>query len=92
MTTSNVAEYGGQIAGLESALDNGARRVEVRVDSELIVRGALGLYRVKSPGLLPLFERLTELRERFEGVRFAHAPRELNKLADALANQALDQP
>lgn len=90
VTTNNVAEYSGLLAGLESALEHGAQRVEVRMDSELIVRQANGRYRVKSPGLLPLFERLQELRNRFHAVTFVHVPRGQNKQADSLANQALD--
>ncbi|HLF80068.1 MAG TPA: ribonuclease HI family protein [Dehalococcoidia bacterium] len=91
VTTNNVAEYRGLIAGLEAALALGARRVEVRMDSELIVRQATGLYRVRNPGLIPLFSRLQALRSKFDNVAFAHVPRALNKQADALANQALDR-
>jgi ribonuclease HI len=90
MTTNNVAEYRGLIAGLEAALALGARRVEVRMDSELLVRQAIGRYRVRSPGLIPLHRRVLALRSRFDEVVFRHVPREQNKLADALANQALD--
>jgi ribonuclease HI len=89
-TTNNVAEYRGLLAGLEAALALGARRVEVRMDSELVVRQATGRYRVKSPGLLPLHERLGELRREFDAISFQHVRREYNKVADALANQALD--
>ena len=90
-TTNNIAEYNGLLAGLEAALELGARRVEVRMDSELIVRQAIGRYRVKNEGLIPLFRRLQELRARFDHVVFAHVPRALNKRADALANRALDR-
>ena len=90
VTTNNVAEYRGLIAGLEAAIAHGARNVEVRMDSELIVRQALGRYRVKHPGLIPLFERLSALRSRFDKIEFNHVPRAQNRLADALANQALD--
>jgi ribonuclease HI len=89
--TNNVAEYQGLIAALESALEHGAKRVQARLDSELIVRQALGEYRVKNAGLVPLFARLTELRHQFEDVSFRHVPRAQNKLADYLANQALDR-
>ena len=92
VTTNNVAEYRGLIAGLEAALALGARRVEVRMDSELIVRQAIGRYRVKHPGLIPLHQRLLALRPSFDEVIFRHVPREQNKIADALANQALDAP
>ena len=91
VTTNNVAEYRGLIAGLEAALALGARRVEVRMDSELIVRQAIGRYRVRNPGLIPLHNRLLALRSRFDEVVFRHVPRGENKRADALANQALDR-
>lgn len=90
ITTNNVAEYRGLIAALEAALALSARRVEVRMDSELIVRQAIGRYRVKNPGLIPLHRRVLTLRLQFDEVAFRHIPRELNKLADSLANQALD--
>jgi ribonuclease HI len=90
VTTNNIAEYRGLIAGLEAALELGAREVEVRMDSELIVRQATGRYRVKSPGLIPYFNRLNQLRRRFDRIDFNHVRRELNKHADALANRALD--
>jgi ribonuclease HI len=90
IATNNVAEYRGLIAALEAALELGARRVEARMDSELLVRQAIGAYRVKNPGLLPLFQQVQALRGRFDRVMFAHVPRALNKQADALANRALD--
>jgi probable phosphoglycerate mutase len=90
ITTNNVAEYRGLIAGLEAALALGARRVEVRMDSELLVRQAIGRYRVKSPGLIPLHRRVLNLRSQFDEVVFRHVPRDQNKLADSLANRALD--
>jgi ribonuclease H / adenosylcobalamin/alpha-ribazole phosphatase len=92
IATNNVAEYRGLIAGLESALALGARRVEVRMDSELIVRQAIGRYRVKNPGLIPYHRRLLNLRAQFDEVVFRHVPRAENKVADALANKALDTP
>jgi ribonuclease H / adenosylcobalamin/alpha-ribazole phosphatase len=92
VATNNVAEYRGLIAGLEAALALGAKRVEARMDSELLVRQAIGRYRVKNPGLIPLHNRVVGLRARFDEVVFRHVPRELNKHADSLANQALDRP
>jgi probable phosphoglycerate mutase len=90
ITTNNVAEYRGLVAGLEAALALGARRVEVRMDSELIVRQAIRRYRVKNPGLIPYHRRVLALRSKFDEVVFRHVPRAMNKLADSLANQALD--
>jgi ribonuclease HI len=91
ITTNNIAEYRGLIAALESALALGAQRVEARMDSELLVRQAIGRYRVKNPGLIPLHNRVLNLRGQFREVVFKHVPRALNKHADALANQALDR-
>lgn len=88
--TNNFAEYQGLIKGLEAALSCGARSVEVRMDSELLVKQATGVYRVKHPGLIPLSIRVNELRRKFDGVTFKHIRREFNKQADALANRALD--
>ena len=90
VTTNNVAEYRALVSALEAALALGARRVEARLDSELIVRQAIGRYRVKNPGLIPYHNRVLGLRSRFDEVVFRHVPRAQNKLADALANQALD--
>jgi ribonuclease HI len=90
VATNNVAEYRGLIAALEAALELGARRVEARLDSELLVRQAIGRYRVKNPGLLPLYNQVQALRNRFDRLMFSHVPRALNKHADALANRALD--
>jgi ribonuclease H / adenosylcobalamin/alpha-ribazole phosphatase len=91
ITTNNVAEYRGLVAGLEAALALGAKRVEVRMDSELIVRQAIGRYRVKNPALITLHNRTLALRSQFDEVVFRHVPRAQNKHADALANRALDQ-
>jgi probable phosphoglycerate mutase len=91
VTTNNIAEYKGLIAALESALELGAERVEARLDSELLVRQAMGRYKVKHPGLIPLHRQVIDLARRFSAIEFKHVRREFNKHADALANQALDR-
>lgn len=90
-TTNNVAEYKAVLAGLAGALEKGIRRVEVRADSELLIKQLKGEYRVKSPGLRPLFEEARRLISRFETVKLTHIRRELNGEADRLANQGIDQ-
>ena len=89
--TNNQAEYQGAIAALEAALGLGAREVELRLDSELVVRQLSGRYKVRNPGLVPLHKRILALRERFDRVTLVHVPRAQNRVADKLANQALDQ-
>ena len=89
--TNNEAEYRAAIAALEAALGLGASRLELRLDSELVVRQLTGRYRVRNPRLMPLYGRLVDLRTRFQSVTFRNLPRVGNRLADALANQALDR-
>ncbi|HEU4758664.1 MAG TPA: ribonuclease HI family protein [Dehalococcoidia bacterium] len=89
--TNNEAEYQAAIAGLEAALALGARRVELRMDSELVVRQLGFRYRVRNPRLKRLFDRVKDLERRFESFRAAAVPRAQNRQADAQANRALDQ-
>lgn len=88
--SNNVAEYHGAIAALEAAQRCGASQLELRLDSQLIVRQFEGRYRVKHPDLRPLFQQLTELAEALEHFAVRHVSREQNGRADALANAALD--
>ena len=90
--TNNVAEYTAAIAGLEAALALGARQVELRMDSELVVRQLEGRYRVRNPALKRLSTRTQELRGRFASFQARSIPRAENRLADRLANEALDSP
>ncbi len=89
--TNNQAEYKGAIAALEAALELGATKLTLHMDSQLIVRQLEGRYRVKNAKLIPLYKRLVDLRTQFDSVAFVHVPREENKVADRLANEALDR-
>ena len=88
--TNNVAEYRGAIAAVEAALELGATELELRLDSELIVRQLEGRYRVKNAVLKPLHAQLQRLLSRLDVVRVRHVPRGQNSRADELANAALD--
>src|SRR5690349_6505854 len=90
VTTNNVAEYEALIAGLEAAAPFGARAVQVRADSQLIVRQLEGRYKVKHPALRPLHARAAALLRGYDHVELEHVPREHNTVADALVNAALD--
>jgi len=90
--TNNEAEYQAAIAGLEVALDVGARNLQLKMDSELVIRQLLGRYKVRNERLKPYFVRLLELRTRFDSVQLESIPRALNWRADELANLALDTP
>jgi len=82
-STNNQAEYRAFIAALEMALKLGATEVEVRSDSQLLVRQVCGRYRVKSAALRPLWQRATELLRRFNSYTIRHIPSRQNR-ADAL--------
>ena len=90
-TTNNVAEYEALIWGLKTALDEGASRLEVRADSELVVKQCNGHYKVKNAGLVPLHRQACDLLARFEHARVVHVRRAENSAADELANAAMDR-
>jgi ribonuclease HI len=89
-TTNNVAEYEGLLMGLEALLQLGPKHIVVQSDSELLVRQLNGQYRVKDEKLKALFQRAITLLRQFDSYRILHVRRKLNKLADRLANQAID--
>jgi len=88
--TNNVAEYRAVVAALEHCQRWGIKRVELRMDSELIVRQLHGAYRVKSPDLRPLYQQVVFLSKGLDEFRVFHVKRALNAHADAVANRALD--
>ena len=89
--TNNQAEYEALIRALEAAADFGFREVEVRGDSELIVKQVRGEWNANDPELREKRVRVRELLERFEEWSLEHVPREINDRADELANEALDE-
>jgi ribonuclease HI len=90
VTTNNVAEYQGLIAGLRAAVELGATDVHVRMDSKLVVEQMCGRWKIKHPAMQPLAREATELVREIGSVRFEWIPRLRNSRADALANQAMD--
>ena len=90
--TNNVAEYVGVVRALGLATELGAERVELLLDSNLIVEQLHGRWRVKDAKLRPLWaDALRALHDFPGGWTAAHVPRAQNKLADALANAAIDR-
>ena len=86
--TNNQAEYRAVIAALEKALKMGVREVDLKADSELVVKQLKGEYRVKRVTLKPLYERVRQLQGKLELLTIRHIPREQNAEADNLANKA----
>lgn len=90
-TTNNVAEYQGLLIGLRKLITLGALFVEVRADSELMVKQLNGQYRVKHPNLIPLYREAQELLKKIPSYKIMHVRREMNKDADRLSNLAIDE-
>jgi ribonuclease HI len=89
--TNNQAEYRALIIGLKRLREIRAQSVEVRSDSELMVRQIRGAYRVKDPDLRRLYKQVKDLIAGFQKFSIKHIPREQNKKADLLANRAIDE-
>jgi probable phosphoglycerate mutase len=91
VATNNVAEYRGLIAGLELYREHAdGADLEVRMDSKLVVEQMSGRWRIKHPGMRPLALEANRLAP--PGARYTWIPREQNRHADRLANEALDGP
>ncbi len=90
VATNNVAEYRGLVAGLRAArgIDREAR-LDVRLDSELLVRQMTGEWKIKHPNMRALALTAREVT-RGAMVTFTWRPRSENTDADALANEAMD--
>jgi len=89
-TTNNIAEYTSLVKALEAAKQIGAEQLTVFSDSELLVRQINGQYKVKSEQIRPLFQQAVDLLNEFKNWKVRHIPREKNKEADKLVNQALN--
>jgi ribonuclease HI len=89
--TNNVAEYSGLLAALRWSAEHGVSELRIRSDSELLVKQMRGEYRVKNPGLLPLYDEARALIRKIGRVSFEHVRREFNTDADRLANEAMDE-
>jgi ribonuclease HI len=90
VATNNVAEYSALVAGLQRAEAAGVTELEVRSDSELMVKQMRGEYRVKNRDLQTLFLDASRVARAVGVVTYMHVRREHNELADRLVNEALD--
>ncbi len=90
VTTNNQAEYHALKGGLELCRDGRVKTVHVFMDSLLVVNQMKGVFQIKNRELWPIHDAIKKLLPAFDEVTFTHVPRELNKLADAEVNKALD--
>jgi ribonuclease HI len=95
--TNNFAEYNGVLVALQTlkamfGKSTKDMHVEIRLDSELVKKQLNAEYQIKEPGLVPYFIEIHNLRvSNFPHITFVHIPREKNKEADRLANEAMDK-
>lgn len=90
VATNNVAEYQGLIAGLRAAQELGAEVVDVRMDSKLVVEQMSGRWKIKHPSMQPLALEAQQVARAFQKITYEWIPRERNRQADRLANEAMD--
>ncbi|MFB6087296.1 MAG: ribonuclease HI [Haloarculaceae archaeon] len=88
--TNNQAEYEALVQALRVARDYGFDEVEIRGDSELIVKQVRGEWQTNDPELREYRVTVRELLTAFDEWSIEHVPREINERADELANDALD--
>jgi len=88
--TNNQTEYAALIKAME-LVSGKAEKLEFFLDSELVVNQVKGLYKVKNADIRELMFRLRTLEQDFEEINYNLIPREKNKKADKLVNQAIDE-
>lgn len=91
ITTNNQAEYQALLKGLQRTQALGVRKLNVFMDSELVVKQLNGLYKIKNKDLEPFYRQVKDLAAGFEEISFTHVPRALNKEADEEVNRILDE-
>ena len=90
-SSNNVAEYSAMINAFKWLIENGYRGADVLVkgDSQLSIRQMQGMYEVRAPRIVPLYQEAKRLAAAFRRVRFQWVPREENGEADMLSELAL---
>jgi len=88
--TNNVAEYQALIQALKKIKKYKVKQIKFCLDSELLVNQINGLYRTKDKELFALLQEVRKLSRNFSQAEFCYIPRKENKLADKLANQAIN--
>lgn len=88
--TNNIAEYRAVFEAAKEAVKLKPTEILFFLDSELIVKQMKGEYKVKNEALAVIHSELLGVLKGYKFV-FKHVPRELNKLADKLANKAIDE-
>lgn len=89
--TNNFAEYTAIIMCLEKLKRAKINSFELYADSNLAIQQINGQFKVKNENIIPLYNEVMELLKNFKDYSFTHVLRNKNKLADQLANEAIDE-
>jgi ribonuclease HI len=91
--TNNWAEYEAVVLALDEAKKKGfaGRPIEIRMDSKLVVEQLSGNWKIKEPALKEQAAKVRALLADFPSSKFTYVPREQNKEADKLVNEAMDE-
>lgn len=87
--TNNIAEYTALIYALKEAMLLKAETLQIKTDSQLLARQINRIYKIKNERILELHKQASMIILDFKKVTIDHIPRENNKGADKLANQAV---
>ncbi|MEX2014599.1 MAG: reverse transcriptase-like protein [Candidatus Saccharimonadales bacterium] len=91
IATNNQAEYQALKEGLEASLILGVKKIDVFMDSLLVVNQLKGLYKVKNGDLIPVNQAVRRILTEFDSYSLTHIPREQNTVADSMVNECLDE-
>ena len=90
LATSRVAEYYAMKNGLEQAIKLGLKSAHFYSDSLMVVNQLNGIFSIKNPDIIPIYNNIQKLLENFDSVSFTHISRSENNVADTEANHAID--
>jgi ribonuclease HI len=89
--TNNQAEYEALITALQSAKELKRSHLKIYTDSSLLANQINGNWHVRDSKIRVLYKKARELIAEFEQIEIEYIPRELNREADRLANEAIDE-
>ena len=89
--TSRVAEYYAMRKGVDRAIELGYKTVRFISDSLMVVNQLNGIFTVKNPDVMSIYQDIQGKLSHFDAVSFTHVPRSQNLIADSEANAAIDQ-
>ena len=92
-STNNVAEYVALARALEWLIQNNlhSEKIKIRSDSQLVVNQLTGSYKVRARRIIPLYNKVMQLKIEFQDIQILWVPREENKEADILTNKAYNK-